>query len=145
MTTSKSKSIPVLEKSWTTPSSPQEKPQLIGSECPSCGEVYFPRKVKKLCSHCQYEGLKDIKLSRRGKLDSFTILMQQPGGGYYVGPVPYAIGIVKLPDGVFIETLLKTEKLEDLYIGQTMELLIEPVWEDPNGVELTGFKFQPVK
>lgn len=37
------KVIPVLEGLWTTPSSPNEKPQLIGSRCPACGEL-FPQE-----------------------------------------------------------------------------------------------------
>ena len=144
MVTAKSKSVPIIEGVWTTPSS-REKSQLIGSVCPHCGEIYFPKRGNKWCPHCQKDGLKDIKLSRRGKIDSFTIVTQQPGGGYYFGPVPYAIGIVELPEGVYIETPLKAERLEDLTVGQSVELVIEPVWKDPSGTELIGFKFQPGK
>ncbi len=97
-----------------------------------------------LCVHCQKEQLKDIKLSRKGKIDSFTIITQQPGGGYYFGPVPYALGIVELPEGVYIQTPLKAERLEDLSVGQTVELIIETIWEDTKGTELTGYKFQLV-
>ena len=136
--------VSVLEKAWTTPSSSRDKPKLIGSECPHCGEIYFPRKAGNLCVHCQKEGLKDIKLSRRGKIDSFTIITQQPGGGYYFGPVPYAMGVVELPEGVFIQTPLKAEKLEDLSLGQEVELVIEKIWDDNKGTELIGFKFQLV-
>jgi uncharacterized protein len=135
--------IPVLENAWTTPSS-RDKAQLIGSECPSCGEIYFPRKTRKLCPHCQSEGLKDMYLNRRGRIDSLTIVTQQPGGGYYFGPIPYAIGIVGLPEGVYIETQLKAERLEDLTVGQEVELVIEPIWDDGKGTELIGYKFQPV-
>lgn len=144
MVTSSKKQIPVLEGAWTTPSSPREKPQLMGSKCRLCGEVYFPRKSKKLCIHCQQEGLEDIKLSRRGKINTFTVIMQQPGGGYYFGPVPYAIGIIELPEGIYIESPLKAEKFEDLEVGMEVGLVIEKIWEDAEGNELIGFKFQPV-
>jgi uncharacterized protein len=145
MVTAKKKQVPVLEGAWTVPSSSREKPQLIGSECPHCGEIYFPRKAKSLCVHCQREGLKDIKLSRRGTINTFTIIMQQPGGNYYHGPVPYAIGVVELPEGVYVETPLKADRLEDLTVGMEVELVIEKIWEDQaTGTELIGFKFQPV-
>ena len=144
MSTSSKQRVPVLEKAWTSPSSSKEKPQLIGSECPNCGEIFFPRKTKKLCVHCQKEGLEDIRLSRRGKIDAFTVITQQPGGGYYYGPIPYAIGVVELPEGVYIQTPLKTDRLDDLSIGQEVELVIEPIWEDPKGCELMSFKFQVV-
>jgi len=141
MATANKQRVFVLDKAWT---SSKDKPQLIGSECPHCGEIFFPRKTKKLCIHCQKEGLRDIKLSRCGKIDALTIITQQPGGGYYFGPVPYAMGVVELPEGVYIDTPLKAERLEDLSIGQEVELVIEPIWDDGKGTELTGFKFQPV-
>mgnify|MGYP000490778566 CR=1 FL=1 len=144
MGTSNKQQIPVLAGAWTKPSSTREKPQLIGSKCRSCGEVYFPKRTKKLCPHCQKEALEDIKLSRRGKLDTFTVVMQQPGGGYYYGPVPYAIGMIELPEGVYIETPLKVDKFKDLALGIEMELMIEKIWEDPSGNELIGFKFRPI-
>ncbi len=144
VTSGKKQQIPVLAGAWTTPSSARDKPQLIGSKCRSCGEVYFPRRTKKLCPHCQRETIEDIKLSRRGKLDTFTVIMQQPGGGYYFGPVPYALGVIELPEGVYIETPLKVEKFKDLSVGMEMELVIEKIWEDTNGNELIGFKFRPV-
>lgn len=136
--------IPVLAGAWTTPSSTREKPQLIGSKCRSCGEVYFPRRQKALCPHCQKEAMEDIKLSRRGTLDTFTVVMQQPGGGYYFGPVPYALGVIELPEGVYVESPLKVEKFKDLAVGIEMELVIEKIWEDPAGNELIGYKFKPV-
>jgi uncharacterized OB-fold protein len=145
MVTARNKHVPVLEGAWSKPSSARDKPQLIGSECQKCGEIYFPRKLNNWCPHCQQPGLKNKKLSRQGKIDSLTIIMQQPGGGYYFGPVPYAMGFVELPGGVYIETLLKAERLEDLNVGQSVELVIEPVWVDPNGTELIGFKFQPIR
>ena len=143
MVTAKKKQVPVLEGAWTAPSSSREKPQLIGSECPHCGEIYFPKKAKNLCVHCQREGLKDKKLSRHGQINTFSVIMQQPGGNYYHGPVPYAIGIVELPEGVYIETPLKADRLEDLSVGMEVELVIEKIWEDQTGTELIGFKFQP--
>jgi len=145
MVTSRKKQIPIIEGAWTAPASAKDKPQLIGSKCPFCGEIFFPKKKRTLCVHCQKDGLRDIKLSRRGRIDTFTIVTQQPGGGYYHGPVPYAIGIVELPEGVYIQTLLKSDRLEDLSVGMTVELVIEKIWEDAAGTELIGFKFQPVE
>ena len=133
--------VPILPGAWTRPASTKEKQQLIGSECPSCGEIFFPKRTKSYCIHCGKEGLKDKKLSRQGKIHTFTVVMQQPGGGYYHGPVPYAIGLVELPEGVYVETLLKTDKLDDLNVGMKVELVIEKIWED-DSIELIGYKFQ---
>ncbi len=51
MTTSAKKQIPCRDGLWTVPSQPGEKPQLLGSKCPNCGEVVFP--VNPVCVNCQ--------------------------------------------------------------------------------------------
>ena len=145
MAATKKKQLSIMEGAWTTPSSSsRSKPRLIGNKCPACGEVYFPKKVKNICIHCQHEGLKEIKLSRRGKIITFTVVMQQPGGGYYFGPVPYAIGVIELPEEVYIQAPLKAKNLEDLRVDMEVELVIEKIWKDRSGNELIGFKFQQV-
>ena len=105
MSISEKKEIPLKEGLWVMPSSPEEKPLLIGSKCLSCGEIYFPKKEKGWCIQCQKKSLEDVKLSRKGKIASFTVVMQQPGGGFYKGPVPYAYGCVDLPEGVLLSLM----------------------------------------
>jgi len=138
------KMIPVQEGLWTTPPDKNEKPQLIGSRCPSCGELFFPRKEKGLCVHCQKQGLEDIKLSREGKINSFTVVMIRPAGGYYKGPVPYAYGAVHLKDSVEFYTLF-TGNLDELIVGMDVELVIEKLFDDEEGNEVITYKFKPIK
>lgn len=142
MTADEKKRIPLKDGLWTTP--PDGKPQLIGSKCPSCGEVYFPKKVKGLCVNCQATNLQDIKLSRKGKIFTFSVVMIQPGGGFYHGTVPYAYGFVELPEGVRVQTLF-TDNLDKLKIGMDVELVIEKLHEDAEGNEVMTYKFKPVK
>ncbi|MBI4284645.1 MAG: Zn-ribbon domain-containing OB-fold protein [Chloroflexi bacterium] len=145
MVTAEKKQFPVLPGAWTTPSAPGEKPHLIGSRCPACGEVFFPRKPKGRCTHCQHDGLEEIKLSRQGKIFTFTVVTQPPGGGYYHGPVPYAFGLVRLPEGVYVESPLVADDLDALKVGMDVELVIGKVWGDSEGNELIGFKFRTVQ
>lgn len=139
------KTIPVLEGLWTTPSSPGEKPQLIGGKCSACGEIFFPRLPKGLCVHCQHRGLEDIKLSRRGKIWSFSVVMQRPTKFYIGADVPFAYGYVELPEGIRVESLLKSDNLEDLKVGMDVELVVEKLGDDEEGNEVMTFKFVPVK
>jgi uncharacterized OB-fold protein len=140
MVTGNKKQIPVLEGLWTTPSSPEEKPQLIGCRCPSCGEVVFPKNT--VCVNCQHPTMDEIKLSRRGKIFSLSTVMLAPPK-YYSGPVPYAIGYVELSDGIRILAPFSGDP-ELLKVGMEVELVIEKVHEDDNGSELMGFKFRPI-
>jgi len=143
MTVPDKKIIPIMEGFWMTPASEDEKPQLIGSKCKSCGELFFPRKAKGWCVCCQQATLEDVNLSRKGKFVSFSKVMQQPGGGFYKGPVPYAYGLVDLPEGIRIEALIPVEDVEGLEIGVEAELVIEKLCDDDEGNEIITFKFRP--
>ena len=145
MTADEKKQIPLKEGLWITPSSPGEKPQLIGSKCLSCGEVYFPKKVRGLCVNCQSANLEDIKLSRKGKIFTYSVVMIQPGGGFYHGPVPYAYGYVELPEGVRVQSLITDGDPEELKVGMDVELAIEKIHEDEEGNDVMTYKFRAVK
>lgn len=137
------KQIPVKKGLWTAASAPGEKPQLIGSRCRSCGEIYFPKKEKGICINCQQRDLEEVKLSPRGKIHSFTVVMQRPPI-YYKGPVPYGLAWVKLPEGVLFEALLTQCDLDAVRVGNDVELVIEVLHEDEEGNEVMTYKFRPV-
>jgi len=141
---SSKKRIAVEEGLWAIPSSPGEKPHLIGSKCLSCGELYFPRKKKGLCIHCQQRSLEDVLLSGKGKIVSFSVVVQSPAGGFYKGPVPYAYGVVELPEGVELLSLFKGN-LGELEVGMEVELVIEKLFDDAEGNEITTYKFIPTQ
>jgi len=134
--------IPVREGLWTTPSSPDEEPQLIATRCYSCEEILFPRR--QMCLNCQSKDLEDIKLSCTGKIYSVTVVMQKPPADYH-GPVPYAFGYAELPDGVRIETLFTGCDPDTLEVGMAVELVIEKLHEDEQGNEISAYKFRPIE
>jgi len=142
MTDSK-KQIPVKEGLWATPTAPDQKPQLIGSECLDCGEIFFPPKENGICTNCQSRKMAEKKLSRMGKIYSFTVVMQQPPE-YYKGPVPYAEGYVELPEGVRVESLFTGCNFDDLKAGTEVEMVVEKLCEDEEGNEVMSFKFRPI-
>jgi len=144
MVNSEKKKIPVKDELWTKPSSPGEKPQLIGSKCLSCGEIFFPKREKGRCINCQAAYLEDIKLSRKGKVYSFAVVLIKPPM-YYRGPVPYAFVYVELPEVVRVETLFTDCDFEALKIGMDAELVIEKLQEDDEGNEIVTYKFRPIE
>ena len=144
MNSTQKKKIPIMEGFWTTPTSAGEEFQLVGSKCLACGELFFPKRERNWCVHCYGQSLEDIKLSRRGRLVSFSVVMQQPGGGFYRGPVPYAYGLVDLPEGVRVEGLLKTDDFEELKVGKEVQLVIDTLCENDEGNEVLTFKFEPI-
>jgi len=123
------------------PEKSHEQPHLIGSRCKKCGYVAFPQK--EICPACVEEGLmEEIALSRRGKLNTFTLTMVAPPGF----EAPYIQGFIDLPEGCTIFSLITGCAPEEdaLEIGQEVELVIEPVRRDDEGDQLIGYKFKPV-
>mgnify|MGYP003576422536 CR=1 FL=1 len=71
--------------------------ELLVQKCNSCGKPnMYPRYA---CPHCQSEALGWQKVSGRGKLHSFTVLRVGAPEGFEAD-LPYAIGVVKLDEGV---------------------------------------------
>lgn len=138
------KKMPLKEGLWNTDSE-SGLPQLIGSKCEMCGELFFPKKEKGWCTHCQNRSLSDVILSREGKIASFSVVMQQPGGGFYQGPVPYSYGCVDLPEGIRVEALLCADDFSELDVGVPTEVVIEKLYDDDEGNEVVTFMFKPIK
>jgi uncharacterized OB-fold protein len=134
--------IPCRDGLWSTPSFSDDKPQLIGSKCPNCGEVVFP--VSQVCANCQNQEMREIKLSRRGKIWSYSTVMLAPPQ-WYKGPVPFDLGYVELPEGVRIWSRLLGAEAGTFKIGQEVELHIDVMQEDGEGNEILGYCFVPAK
>lgn len=132
--------IPIGEGLFVIPSS-FEKPYLIGSKCRSCGETAFPPRY--CCRRCSSRDLEEVVLSRRAKLCSFTsITVKLPGAKL---EPPYFVGIVELPEGERIRTLLTDSSPASLKIGDEMEVVIDVVYKDELDREVLGWKFRPVR
>ena len=45
--------VPIEEGYFRIPDDPEAPPVLLGSRCPNCGEVFFPRRL--VCAQCLHE------------------------------------------------------------------------------------------
>ena len=140
--------MPIGEGLFEVPSSPSEKPYLIGSQCRSCGEVFFPSRA--CCRRCSSEDMEKKALSRTAKLFSFSTVRVKPP--HFIGEIPYRVGVVELPEGERIRTLLTDYGEDSLEIGMEMELVIEiigkankPFGKIETGNEVIGWKFRPLR
>jgi len=113
-------------------------PYLTGSRCILCQAVFFP--PQSVCPRCTGQDITDTALSRKGKLYTYTEVFQKPPD--YEGPVPYLIGRVLLPEGVFVLAQLDAQK-EDLRIDLEMELFVESIYRDEDGGDVWAYKFRP--
>jgi uncharacterized protein len=117
----------------------KDGPYLKGGRCKACQVVSFPER--SICPSCTGQDIETVSLSRRGKLHTFTEVYQKPPD--YLGEVPYIIGRVLLPEGVFVLAQLKAKE-QRLKVNMDMELVVESIYKDENGVEQLAYKFKPV-
>jgi uncharacterized OB-fold protein len=132
---------PFKDGLFTWPLAPGEKPFLLGNKCKSCGKLYFPKTA--LCLDCLKEDtLEEVKLSRRGKLYTYTIV-RVPSPGF---KVPYAFGYIDLPEGVRVCSQISAAEpgAEKLELGMDMELDIGQVREE-GGKPIIGYLFRPAR
>jgi uncharacterized protein len=116
-----------------------DPPALLGTRCGACGSVHFPRA--DACTYCAAEEPEPVELSRRAKLWAWTAVTAPPPG--YAGEVPYGIGVVELPEGVRVITLLTENDPSSLTEGQPMELQIVPLHRDDDGNDVVTYAFAP--
>lgn len=113
---------------------------LLGSKCTVCGRVFFPSR--RNCPRCLLESVKQIQLSDRGTLETFTVATVAPLGY----EVPHVQGYVFLDGGgprVF-SLLTDHEDGAKLGIGSKMVLKIVKVGEDQSGSHIIGYRFRPM-
>lgn len=110
---------------------------LLGSRCRSCGAHFFP--VRQACSGCLSQDLETVRFSTEGTLYTFSVVRQSTPDF----EVPYILGYVDLPEGVRIMGQIGGCEPDDLALGMTMTLSLEPFGEDVEGNELIGYRFRP--
>ena len=84
--------------------------ELLIQNCGDCGKPnLWPRYA---CPHCQSENLGWVKSEGKGMLHSFCVLRQGAPEGFE-DDLPYAIGVVKLAEGVQLLVRLEAHGEDD--------------------------------
>lgn len=100
--------LPVDETLFT-----EDMATLRGAACRDCGARMFP--TRPCCPGCQSAAIEPVALVRTGHVWTYTVLHVAPPG--YTGPVPYALGVVELDDGLRITSTITAPDLDRLRIG----------------------------
>jgi len=125
---------------FTIPDDPSERPRLLGSRCPACGEHFFPRRL--VCARCLHEGTDDVLLGPGGRLHTWTYV-RVPLFAKKDGSVgAYGVGQVDLPEGPRVQAILVGGP-DDFEIGMALELDLETLRTDDTGDEVVIFRFRP--
>ena len=100
--------------------------------------------LKVVCPACMLDDtMREIPLSRIGKINSFTVAHVAPPGF----KAPYLIAYVDLPEVSRVFGLVTgcEPSEESLQIGMEVEVVVDKIREDEKGNDLIGYKFSPVK
>lgn len=133
--------IPIEAGYFAIPDDPTELPRLLGSRCPSCEEVFFPRRF--VCARCLHEGTDDVELSTRGRLHTWTYCHVPMFGKSDPGAGGYGVGQVDLPEGPRVQSILVGDA-DDFAIGMEVEIDLESLRTTPDGDEVVIYRFRPV-
>lgn len=114
--------------------------RLEAAKCKECGKIFFPPRL--ICSHCKGREFENIKLSREGKLLTYTIIRVPPS--QFTDQAPYAIGIVEVKEGVKILMQITDCDLKELKTGMDVKIEFRKIQEDGDaGVICYGYKAVP--
>ncbi len=109
-------------------------PHLAGTRCRVCGTHFFPRR--RVCARCLSTDTETVPLSERGVLYTYTVVHQSTPEFR----TPYILGYVDLPDGVRVLAPLADIAVDDVHIGMSLRLCIEPVRTDAEGRLVLGYR-----
>jgi len=114
--------------------------RLEAAKCKKCGKIFFPPRL--ICSQCKAREFEKIRLSREGKLLTYTVIRVAPS--QFVDQAPYAIGIIELKEGVRVLAQITDCELEKLTVGMNMNLEFRKIQEEGDaGIICYGYKALP--
>ena len=126
-----------------------DAPALLGSRCTTCGTAFFPRE-ESYCRNpaCDGEAFAEVELARTGRVWSYTDARYQPPPPYIPAADPYepfALAAVELAtDGlVVLGQVAEGYGVDDLTVGAPVELVVETLYTDDDGVDRTIWRWKP--
>ena len=138
------KRVPAIEGWFTL----DDAPQLIGLRDAESGTCFFPKDVAvSRAPGYDHVELEEVRLSRTGKLWSYTTNHYQPPDPY-VSPdpfEPYTVAAVELTEErmVVMGQLAQGVDPGALEVGMEMELVLGTLYEDDEN-DYVVWKWQPV-
>ncbi len=111
---------------------------LRGTRCARCAETFFP--ARRVCARCHAaDRIEETALGRRGRVFALTHVVR-PAGHY---AAPYVLALVDLPEGVRVLSQIAAAP-DTVAIGDEVTLVVEPLFDTPEGQRVWGYRFAPV-
>jgi uncharacterized OB-fold protein len=112
------------------------------AKCTKCDKIFFP--PRQVCNSCRGREFSKVILNPNGVVETFTVIRVAPTG--FEDEAPYAVGVIKLDDGVKLTAQIVDCEPEALSIGDRVRLEFRRVQQDgESGILCYGYKFVPVQ
>ena len=138
-----SQRVPVVEGLFAeTP----DGPRLLGSRCVTCRTPSFPKSSVCRNPECASSQIEDAALDPRGTLWSFSVqhYPPPPPAKYEEPYVPYALGLIDLPEGLRVLARISTSDVSAVAVGADVELVLEKLHTAADGSDVITWKFRQV-
>lgn len=126
-----------------------DNPSLLATRCTRCASIEFPPQDGQ-CPNPGCAGSEKVvqRLSRTGTVWSVTVARYQPPPPFVATSEPFepfAIAAVEIDDEsiVVMGQLSAEAQLGEARLGSRVELVVEPLFVDEEGVEHTIWKWRP--
>lgn len=126
-----------VARTWRTR---KQRYSLVGERCEHCHNAIFP--PRDVCPHCNEPAQKQMALSGRGTVYSYTTVFDAPAGfGQFA---PYPVALVKLEEGPMVTAQLTDVSPEQVAIGMPVEMVTRKLNEQgEEGIIVYSYKFRP--
>lgn len=101
--------------------------RLVVQRCAGCGELAVPPKLA--CPTCHGRTWSRVTLAGEGEVASFTVIRVPPGP--LAGQAPYAIAVVRFPEGVSLLGRISGLPLDALRVGLPVRFVRPEPAADP--------------
>ena len=125
----------------------EKSPHLLGSRCRTCGTYFFP-PLAGFCRNpaCEGTAFETVKLSRTGRIWSYTNACYQPPPPYVASDpyVPFAIAAVELQTErmIVLGQMAAGVQVAQLKVGMPVELVLETLYAEGETDKLV-WKWKP--
>jgi hypothetical protein len=92
--------------------------KLMAARCKGCGKLLLP--PRQMCTNCYSKDLEWTQLKGEGKLLTYTVIHVSPK--QFQDLVPYAVGILKLTEGLQLPGMIRDIKYEKLKVGMKLKV-----------------------
>lgn len=133
--------VPIEPGFFRIPDNRDALPVLLGSRCPACEEVFYPRRV--VCARCLHEGCDDLDLSPRGRIWTWTWCHVPMFGKVDADVAGYGVAQIDLPEGPRVQAILMGDA-DQFAIGDEVEIGLETLRENDDGDEVVIYRYRPV-